>query len=77
MLFGAQLKFLGEIQEKELELNAAQTEFTGVLGRLAERPVNEATRAMVQRYTAGELTARQLDEAISRYLRLGQQGRQG
>lgn len=60
-----------EVSLKEAELRTAQSEYARVLGRLAELPVNDATRLIVQRFTAGELTARQLDEAISRYLRAG------
>jgi len=54
---------------KQARLLELQAEYASTLSRLESLPVNEATRALVQRFMAGEVSIQQLDAAIDQYLR--------
>lgn len=57
-----------EAAAKQTRLWALQSEYATTLSRLERLPVNEATRALVLRFTAGEVSIQQLDAAITQYL---------
>jgi len=59
-----------EIQTKEAELRAQESEFAEAFSRLDGLEVSDATKAIFQRYISGELTIKELNTAIDEYLNL-------
>jgi len=59
-----------EIQTKEAELRAQESEFAQVLSRLDGLEVSDATKAIFQRYISRELTIKELNTAVDEYLNL-------
>jgi hypothetical protein len=59
-----------EIKTKEAQLRAQEREYALVLSRLEGLEVDDATKAMFQRYVNGELTIKELSTAIDEYLNL-------
>ena len=57
-----------EVKTKEAQLRAEETEYAQVLSRLEGLEVSDATRAIFQRYLDGELTIKELSDAIDEYL---------
>ena len=57
-----------EIKTKEAQLRAQESEYALVLSRLEGLELDDATKAMFQRYVNGELTIKQLNSAIDEYL---------
>jgi hypothetical protein len=58
------------IKTKEAELRVLEREFALVLSRLEGLEVSDTTRAIFQRYVNGELTIKELNVAIDKYLNL-------
>jgi hypothetical protein len=58
-------ELLREIETKESQLRAKETEQAPVLSRLEGMEVSESTKAIFQRYVNGELTIKELGAAIT------------
>jgi hypothetical protein len=58
------------IETKEAELRAREHEFTEALSRLDGLEVSDASRAMFQRFVNGQMTIKELNTAIDKYLNL-------
>jgi hypothetical protein len=59
-----------EIKTKEAELRVLEHEFALILFRLEGLEVSDTTKAIFQRYINGELTIKELNDAIDQYLNL-------
>ena len=57
-----------EIETKESQLQAQETEYARVLCRLEHLEVSDSTRAIFQSYVNGELTIKELGFAIEEHL---------
>jgi hypothetical protein len=64
------LPLLLEIETKEAQLRAQESEYAQVLSRLEGLDVSDATKAIFQRYVIGKLTIKELNTAIDEYLNL-------
>jgi hypothetical protein len=64
------LPLLLEIETKEAQLRAQESEYAQVLSRLEGLDVSDATKAIFQRYVIGKLTIKELNTAIDEYVNL-------
>jgi len=60
-----------EIETNEAAIASQESEWDEALGRLAQMEACDASRDMFQRFAAGEITVKQLNVEIDRYLRDG------
>jgi hypothetical protein len=57
-----------EIETKEGQLRAQESEYARALSRLEGLEVSDATKAMFHRFVNGEITIKELDAAIDEYI---------